>query len=400
MVARTTVLDLLVVLQHNRGETVSVKSSPEWSPAVALLERITTDDHLLRAVVGSVRAMVRESATLETADIVGHTRALIFAATRALADRRGPSETELSFVEDFAATRARQGVPLESVLGAVHVSERTIWARARELAGSCGVSAELLFDVRELYDDWAEAVRSRIVIAHRAALAGPASAAHDRDASMLRRLFEGGSAAALAASEAGLPMKDGLWVVVGHAEDSVSWQRALKVRDVGAAPMVSARLDGWFWAVTGRAPLGTAETEGLAGGCAGPADPEGLTAARRLAVMALDATQSRGRTGLVHVAEVATLAAMTDRSDIASILVDHFSAARQNLGTAAEPVARSVLAWLDADRDVTTAASSLFVHPNTVRNRVQRFTDVTGIESTTVFGATDAWWLCTAWLAL
>ncbi|TFD84298.1 PucR family transcriptional regulator [Cryobacterium psychrotolerans] len=382
-----------------------MRSSAEWAPVVSLIDQIAADEHLLRGVVASVRTLVRESAALTTADIVGHTRALIFAATRALADRRGPSETELSFVEDFAATRARQGVPLESVLGAVHVSERTIWARARELAGPSGVSAELLFDVRELYDDWAETVRARLIVAHRAASAGPSPSAQDLDASMLRRLFEGGGVAALAASEAGLPVDRGLWVVVGHAEDAAEWQRELAVSGPGASGrVVSARVDGWFWAVTSGEPsggfAGRADRLGPAGGYAGPTDPEGLAAARRLASAALGAAQSMGRPGLVHVAEVATQAAMSDRHDIAAMLANHYAPAWRELGTSAEPVARAVVAWLDAGQDVTTAAAHLFVHPNTVRNRLARFAEATGIDPASAFGAPDAWWLCTTWLAL
>jgi DNA-binding PucR family transcriptional regulator len=57
-----------------------------------------------------------------------------------------------------------------------------------------------------------------------------------------------------------------------------------------------------------------------------------------------------------------------------------------------------VCAWLEARRDVTAAAGRLFVHPNTVRNRVQRFGEATGIDPSDTFGAVNAWWLCRTWL--
>ncbi|MBF0671803.1 MAG: helix-turn-helix domain-containing protein [Salinibacterium sp.] len=373
----------------------------EWTPVATLIDRIATDDDLLRGVVTSVRALVRESAALTTEDIVGHTRALIFAATRALADRRGPSEAELSFVEDFAETRAKQGVPLEAVLGAVHVSERTIWTRARELAPASGVSSELLFDVRELYDDWAESVRSRLVVAHRAAAATANPVAHDRDASILRRLFEGGTAATLAATEAGLPIDRQLWVIVGHGADAPHWHAALRA---ASGRHVAARLGGWFAAVVssppGALPVAGSADVGPVAGYAGPVTPDGLGPARRLAESALPAAQNRGCSGLVHVAEVASLVALGDRPDLAAMLVDHRAAEWRELGTSARPVAEAVVAWLECDRDVGAAAERLFVHPNTVRNRVQRFVDVTGINERSVLGAADAWWLCTTWLAL
>ncbi|MGM9442121.1 hypothetical protein ACTAF0_17910 [Streptomyces murinus] len=176
----------------------------DWDSVVDLMERVVGEDDLLPSVVSGVRTTVREVAGLAPADIAGHTRALLAAATRALAARRGPTETELSFVAELGHTRARQGVPIEAVLGAIHVAERAIWSRAREAAAVAGIEAHLLLDVRELYDDWAEAVRARLIQAHRAAGTGRATGAEDRDLTILRRLLEGGSAAALAAAEAGL----------------------------------------------------------------------------------------------------------------------------------------------------------------------------------------------------
>ncbi|WP_199286528.1 helix-turn-helix domain-containing protein [Salinibacterium hongtaonis] len=381
-----------------------MKPAPDWSPVTMVIDRVATDDELLRSVVTSVRVLVRESAALSTADIVGHTRALIFAATRAIADRRAPTQAELSFVEDFAVTRASQGVPLESVLGAVHVSERTIWARARELAAESGLSPDLLLDARELYDDWAEAVRTRIIMAHRAASSGPTPSAQDRDASVVRRLLEGGTAATLAATEVGLPIQRHLWVVIGHGADTAHWQGMLgSSRTSLGTTSVSARLDGWFAAVTSRDPRALPQSRaaaGPAGGFAGPVDADELVTARRLAAAALTAAQSRGITGLVHVAEVPTLAALTDRPDLAAMLADHHASSWSQFGASGPVIAQTVVAWLDADRDVNLAAESLFVHPNTVRNRVQGFSEITEIDVTSTLGAMDAWWLCTTWLAL
>ncbi|WP_344435882.1 helix-turn-helix domain-containing protein, partial [Actinomadura bangladeshensis] len=138
---------------------------------------------------------------------------------------------------------------------------------------------------------------------------------------------------------------------------------------------------------------------GAAAGLAGPAEAENLAAARRLAVSALAAAEATGRTGVVHVAEVAVVAAAADRTDLTAILLDRYRAARAELGASAEPVARAVCAWLEEGRDVTAAAGRLFVHPNTVRNRVQRFTEATGVDASGTFGGVNAWWLCRAWLA-
>ncbi|MFG2089767.1 MULTISPECIES: helix-turn-helix domain-containing protein [unclassified Spirillospora] len=366
----------------NQGDT-------DWAPVIDLIERVTVEKDLLPSVVAGVSSMVREVSVLPPADIAGHTRALLAAATRAIAARRGPTEAELSFVAELAVTRARQGVPIEAVLSAIHVAERAIWSRAREVAAAEGIGAGLLLDARELYDDWVEAVRSRLIRAHREAQATGEPGPDERDAAILRRLLDGGSAAALAAAEAGLPTNTPLWVMATRPTSTVT--------TATRGPGVSALVDGLVIAVVVRAPA--SHDAGVPAGVAGPVEAENLAAARRLAVSALTAAEATGRTGIAHVADVAVLAAVAGRSDLASVLLERHRAAWRELGANAEPVARAVCAWLEARRDVTSAAGHLFVHPNTVRNRVQRFTDVTGIDPSDTFGAVNAWWLCRTWLA-
>ncbi|WP_329234035.1 helix-turn-helix domain-containing protein [Streptomyces sp. NBC_01460] len=388
-------------------------SPDDWASMVHLIERVVGEDDLLPSVVNGVRTMVREVAVLPAADVSGHTRALLAAATRAVAARRGPTEAELSFVSELGTARALQGVPIEAVLSAIHVAERAIWSRARETAAEEGVSAGLLLDARELYDDWSEAVRARLITAHRMTEVARALPAANRDAALLRRLLAGGSAAALAATEAGLTGTDGLWVLLARPGDTLPattgdrtpgdrapGDRASSDRTPGdRAPALLALVDGLLTGVLTRAPGSAPVPGGSVAGVAGPAGPEELAAARRLALAALTAAEAAGRTGVVHIADVASLAAVLDRADLSSALADHHRPALAALGGNARAVARAVGTWLEADRDITAAAAALFVHPNTIRNRVQRFTQVTGIDPHTTFGGVDAWWLCRTWLA-
>ncbi|WP_328473618.1 helix-turn-helix domain-containing protein [Actinoplanes sp. NBC_00393] len=365
-----------------------------WTAVVDLIERVMGDEDLLPSVINGVRATVPQVAVLAPSDIAGHTRALLTAATRALAARRGPTEAELSFVEELGVTRARQGVPIEAVLGAIHVAERAIWARAREVGRSEGVGPDRLLDARELYDDWAEAVRARLITAHRAAKAGVEPLPGSRDAAILRRLLHGGSAAVLAVAEAGLPAAEGLWVLVARPQHAAGVERALREHP----PVLCAVVNDLLVAVTSRAPSTRVVAAGAVAGLAGPAEPGKLAPVQRHAVAALAAAEPAGRTGVVHIADVAWVAALTDRGDLATALLERHQRARSVLGVNAEPVAHAVLAYLESDRDVTVAGDRLFVHPNTVRNRVRRFAEVTGVDPAGTFGATTAWWLCRTWL--
>ncbi|MGW0177178.1 helix-turn-helix domain-containing protein [Rhodococcus sp. NPDC003322] len=375
-----------------------MNSRDDWAAMVDLIEQVVGDDDLLSAAVTGVRATVREVAPLTRADIAGHTRALLAAATRALAARRGPVEAELSFIEELAVTRAGQGLPIEAVLRAIHVAERAIWSSAREAAAAEGIHPNLLLDARELYEDWAEAVRSRLIAAHRGALSGQRHGVSERNVVILRRLLAGGSAAGLASAEAGLRAAGGLWVVVARASNAVSGAELQRLsRDGGAA--VIAPADDYLAGVLDQAPALREVASGAVIGAAGPSEPEELATTYRLAMAALTAAETTGQLGVIHIAQVAVPAAIADRVDLAEALLDRYGPALVALGANAEPTVHGVCAWLEADRDTDVAAKSIFVHANTVRNRVQRFTEVTGLDPHTTFGAVTAWWLCRAWLA-
>lgn len=363
-----------------------------WPLVADLIEQVIGADDLLPSVVASVRASVPEVAVLPSADIAGHTRALLAAAARALTARRGPTEAELSFVAELALTRARQGIPIEAVLGAIHVAERAIWTRARDTADTSGVTAGQLLDARELYDDWADAVRARLIAAHRTAKADSPAPAAERSPVLLRRLLAGGSAAALAAAEAGLPANGRLWIRVARPADTTAVRR--ESGEPGA--VLSAQIDGLLVSVLAHPPAGTARPE--AAGLAGPAAADRLGSLKPLATAALTAAEAAGRRHPVHITEVATLAAITARADLATALAQRHQPARHALGSQARPIATTVRTWLENDRDTAATAGVLFVHPNTIRNRIHRFSQVTGLDPAAPFGAPDAWLLCHTWL--
>ncbi len=372
------------------------RTPDDWPAVVELIEKVTAEEDLMPAVVAGVRTALPEVAVLSAADVAGHTRALLAAATRAIAARRAPHESELAFVAELATTRAGQGIGIEVVLSAIHVSERAIWARTRERARRDGVAPSLLLDARELYDDWAEAVRRRLIEAHREARASQQVARPGREEELVRRLLDGGSAAALAAAEAGLAPADGLWVLLARAEDRAGTAQLDRLaRELRPSP--TARIGDVVVAVSAEQPATVIPDSAL--GLAGPATAEEVGSAFRLALAALGAAEQTGRRGLVQAAEVAGVVAALSRPDLAAALLARHRDARRDLGPQALPVARTVRAWLEADRDTTVAARALFVHPNTVRNRLHRFAEATGIDVLGTFGAFDGWWLCQAWLA-
>jgi hypothetical protein len=371
--------------------TIHTGPVSDWDQIADLIERVVAAPDLMDGVVEEVRASIREVSGLEASDVARHTRALMAAATRAIASRRGPTEAELSFVEDLAVTRARQGVPIHAVLSAIHVAERRIWARAKTVAAETGVDPALVLDARELYDDWAQEVRARLLQAHRTAeVTGRGT---DSDADAIRRLLQGGSAASLAAAAVGLPTT-GLHVLVSPHPDLAGLTPAVRRTRVGVVTDTRAETV----AVVRRVPAELASAAGPVG-VAGPGSPEDVATLRRQAAAAARAAQAHGRTGCVDVADVATLAAQQDRGDLAALLVERHAPAIDGLRRGADHTVATVRAWLECGRDAERAAEREYVHANTVRNRVSALTAATGLDARDPFQAVDLWWLCVTWQA-
>lgn len=371
------------------GTAVHLPPREAWSAISDLIERVSAESDLLESIAEEVRSSIREIAGVEAADVARHTRALLSASTRAIEARRGPTEAELGFVADLAVTRARQGVPIHAVLSGIRIAERRIWARAVRRAGEAGISADLVLQARELYDDWAHQVRERLLLAHRAAEADESG--HPRGRALVRRLLEGGAPAALAAAEAGLP---GM-VVVGVAPGLVGAARESLISRVSALPATVATVDAGEVVVVSRGIRSTGSDSLLV--LAGPGPVEEVPVLRRLAVTGARAAATLGRRGVVHVGEVASLAALWDRADLAAALVEHHGAALARLGRNTAANLDTVRSWLEHRQDTEATASACFVHPNTVRNRVHAVVELTGLDPRDPFAAVDLWWLCSTW---
>ncbi len=370
-----------------------------WRDVTDLIESVASSPDLLAEAVEAVRSSSREIAALEVADVARHTRTLLVAATRAIADQRGPTEAELVFIEELGATRARQGVPVAAVLGAIHVAQRRIWSRAREIGRAQGVDPDHLLEARQLYDEWAEDVRQRLLLAHRRAETAGPQGGRRREHQLLGRLLQGGSAAALAAAAGDLPTQ-ALSVLVAPGLTGARAGLLVDALRAGRPSVVGTDGDDVIAVVT---RLPSSRPDPLEGaeviGAAGPGSCEQLPVLRRLATAAAVAGAARGRAGVVHVAEVAGLAATHGRGDLAGALLDRHRDALDGLGRQGDVVVETTRTWLELGRDADRAARVLFVHANTVRNRVAALAAATALDPADPFEAFDLWWLCREWSA-
>lgn len=114
------------------------------------------------------------------------------------------------------------------------------------------------------------------------------------------------------------------------------------------------------------------------------ADRERFAAVRRDADAALRVARSGTNGPVVHVDDVRTQVAILRFVDLAAadpeLRTDLFSRLAEHDRTKGSDYATTIEAFLDAGGNVTEAAGALFVHPNTLRYRLKRMAETTGVD--------------------
>jgi DNA-binding PucR family transcriptional regulator len=95
-----------------------------------------------------------------------------------------------------------------------------------------------------------------------------------------------------------------------------------------------------------------------------------------------------GRKGIIDLTKLGPLPLLGVDTDAAPFLVDVHLAPLLELGDLS-----TVKAYLQHDRRIDRTAAQPFLHRNTVRNRVVKVTDLTGLDLDRTEDLVLAWWL-------
>ncbi|QFU91881.1 helix-turn-helix domain-containing protein [Amycolatopsis sp. YIM 10] len=347
-------------------------------------------DAVVDRLVARIRVDVPEYASVPDQALRLGNQRIVRVAVGDLRESRLPGADELREITAVGADRARQGISLAAVLAAYRVAGDEFWQVLSASARDRGASDSALLRTVELVWQWLDFVTVAAAAAHREVEVRSAREDEHRTGDAVRALL----------TQPGSDPQRHLWQL-GLAP--VARFSALRGR-LAAGTTVSAlreHLSGNGLVVSGAdrevlglltssvAPDAEFGTFGIGPpGTAAEAYASYLAAGRALAAARrLRLPGSHRLDTLRLTCVVATEREMTD------ILANRVLAPLRAKGAYGKDIWRSVVTYLDCGLRVDHTASALHVHANTVRHRLARFTELTGLNVHDPADLAEIWWL-------
>jgi hypothetical protein len=308
--------------------------------------------------------------------------------------RRGEPFAEEDAEEIAKSTRAwAQTATFEAIAESFHVGLRRLVSLVGESARELQLDAALMFALQDRA--WESAMFGAKVIADVQREDAVTTARRDatRRADLIRDLAGGQMTAARLAEESaiyGLDMDQPYFAVCAPADDLSASALETSIRNSGATSthrVLQVTSNGRLLAVTAsrpRAPDGATVAVGS------PMKLSSIHESFVEAEEALAAATAFGITGTVDLTTVGPLTLVTVSDRVAARLADRYLG---DLGESFSEVEDTVLTLLDLDQNIEKTAARMHLHRNTVRYRVTRFRELTGLDIRETHGFVTTWWL-------
>ncbi|MGY5125586.1 PucR family transcriptional regulator [Streptomyces nigrescens] len=341
-------------------------------------------------------------------------------------------------------TSLARSLPVEDIISAYRIGTDIVWRRFGEEMTARGGTAEDLLPIAETLRAWVDANTLRIVRSCRVGLQGDDPAADRRHAAMVRALLLGEarwdtSPAGFGGWGAGftgegpadgyrterqaddaeavdgsyehsalrLPFRarlpdaspPGAPAATGHAgpgdrdfRRTVDLLRPWLALDEAGRPLVTT-VDGDVAGLLVGRPAGLCRS--LILGLGAPAPASGLATEFTRATQALRAAAGFGLVGAFTREELGLRATVVALPAVGEQLVRLRLAPLAERGEDGAQLEEAAAAYLRQGLRLEAAARTLYVHPNTLRNRLRRFEEITGTNLRDPADLAEVWWALT-----
>jgi sugar diacid utilization regulator len=357
---------------------------------------------MLGAILGDIGSYDRPGGEALLSDVREHCRLHVDLLMRSLRAGRDPDRSDLTFARDAAARRVHQGIPLDGLLQAFRVGHRTLWQAIVDEAAETPAGGEAAIRLAGEAMEYIDLASTHVAEAYLRESGQLAELIQRRRRDLLENLLAGRVPDDDETEALGLGLeRDADFVVAvtalqdaGEADDRALAKAATSIAaSIGSRALVVVRQDevAAILPVAGKNPsaIGVAldlarvgadrEHEirmliGVSGVCRGLGE---------VGQRYLEAHQALRRTNadrpIVSLSELSPfehLVASADRSTRTSIAMEAAPLTENGNGALME----TLRVYLDSDLDVARTAETLYVHPNTVRYRLRRIGELTGVD--------------------
>jgi hypothetical protein len=360
----------------------------------AVEEAMRSPEVLVERAITELRTAVPEYAHVTDEEMRNGLRRNVRIALVRWRETRNYTHAELDELTDAVALRARQGVPLETVLHAFRVVDQTVFDAVGASSRDKGaVDSDVIAAWSHRWEG-SETLFRAVARRHRESELEVARDAQERLSLALQDLLLGNLTETEiheAAARLDLPTNGTYWVWFADlTTDREALQRTLAGGKTHPPDAAFAARGSQLMGLTAIPP--PPRLDGLAG-LAGPVNVTGAAGALADAKSARDAAAAFGLSGIHTVASLGLRAAVWLQPATGEAIRAKYCDRLASLGPLAEDVLDTVKAHLALGGHRSQVAQELHLHPNTVSWRLKRFTQCAHVDLAEAETIAELWWL-------
>jgi hypothetical protein len=346
-------------------------------------------------ILERMRAEIPLYAEHDPDDLLPAIRTSLEGILRPLEDGRPVTETELAAFRSYGETRARQGIPTEEMFRAWRLSIRAVLDEMIALGRQRRISDRTLLELtQDLLATTDVATLAFTQGHHRAELELARQEQHRRTDFVRGVLFGALGPAEIRrqADQYGLDPDTAYHPIRAQPTTTMPMEAIERLLGLafrsGRPRGLACLIDGDVAGFVDHLPQGNT---GAAIGIGPPAKLDRLEPSFRRATRAMTTATAFGLTGCHELGSLGLLPAVLADTDIAEELTRRYI---EPLGTgvAMLPILETVRRYLTLGMRADLAARHMSVHHNTVRYRLRRYEELTGMDLRDPNRALEAWW--------
>ncbi|WP_405485718.1 PucR family transcriptional regulator [Nocardia sp. NBC_00511] len=366
------------------------------TPRDELLELVLTEHtELLPAVLERMRGEIPSYGRLDRAQLVPEAESTFQRLLRAIVERRELGAAELAMLTAHGEARGRQGVPVTDMFRGWRMAVRLILEETVAVGQRSGVpDRELLALSQDLLAITDAAI---VAMAHGHRIAEAEQTRHDqhRRADLVRGILFGTLGPAeirIQVERYGLAADVPYRAVRGRptaALPAATLARLLEAAPDGARPRgLLAVIDGDIAGFIEMAPTGDIPA---AVGLGSPAPLERIEPSFRRATRAMITADAFGRNGVHELSDLGLLPAVLADTEVGDEIMRRYVTPLGESDSAAA-LLDTVEHYLSNGMRADLTAAELRLHANSVRYRLRRFEQLTGVELSDPGRTLEVWW--------